>query len=174
MKTGKREELLLAEREMRPKIDLEEIARLLNLIEEKNLTHFELEIEGFKIKISKEVQPSQATPQLTTLPLAASTASQPPPNQATEAKPQPETKENLHYITSPMVGTFYRAPDPTSPPFVEIGDVVKKNQTLCIIEAMKLMNEIESDIDGIVREIYVENGKPVEYGQRLFAIEPIS
>jgi acetyl-CoA carboxylase biotin carboxyl carrier protein len=73
-----------------------------------------------------------------------------------------------------MVGTFYRAPDPTSPPFVEVGDIVRKNQTLCIIEAMKLMNEIESDIDGIVREIYVENGKPVEYGQRLFAIQPIS
>jgi acetyl-CoA carboxylase biotin carboxyl carrier protein len=72
-----------------------------------------------------------------------------------------------------MVGTFYRAPNPSAPPFVEIGDTVKKNQTLCIIEAMKLMNEIESDIDGTIEEILVENGKPVEFGQKLFALKPI-
>jgi acetyl-CoA carboxylase biotin carboxyl carrier protein len=73
-----------------------------------------------------------------------------------------------------MVGTFYRASDPNSPPFVEVGDEVKKSQTLCIIEAMKLMNEIESDVEGIVTEIFAENGKPVEYGQRLFAIQPVA
>jgi len=173
MKTMKREGLSFLEKEMKPKIDLEEIARLLNLIEEKNLSHFELEIEGFRIKISKE-------PQLKAIGQATSWPSQPAHPQVTgttpssEERSQAEPQENLHYITSPMVGTFYRAPDPTSPPFVEVGDVVRKNQTLCIIEAMKLMNEIESDIDGIVREIYVENGKPVEYGQRLFAIQPIS
>jgi acetyl-CoA carboxylase biotin carboxyl carrier protein len=71
-----------------------------------------------------------------------------------------------------MVGTFYRAPDPASEPYVEIGEQVKKSQTLCIIEAMKLMNEIESDVDGEVMEIFVENGKSVEYGQRLFAVRP--
>jgi acetyl-CoA carboxylase biotin carboxyl carrier protein len=71
-----------------------------------------------------------------------------------------------------MVGTFYRAPSPSSPPFAEIGDVVKKRQTLCIVEAMKLMNEIESDADGVITEIYVENGRPVEFGQKLFAIAP--
>jgi acetyl-CoA carboxylase biotin carboxyl carrier protein len=70
-----------------------------------------------------------------------------------------------------MVGTFYRAPDPSSPPFVDIGEAVKKKQTLCIIEAMKLMNEIECDVEGVVKEIYVENGKPVEFGQRLFGIQ---
>ncbi len=70
-----------------------------------------------------------------------------------------------------MVGTFYRAPDPSSPPFVEIGEDIKKNQTLCIIEAMKLMNEIESDIDGIIEDIYVKNGNPVEYGQKLFSVK---
>jgi acetyl-CoA carboxylase biotin carboxyl carrier protein len=75
-------------------------------------------------------------------------------------------------VTSPIVGTFYRAPSPTSPPFVDVGDPVKKKQTLCIVEAMKLMNEIECDIDGSVREIFIENGKPVEYGQKLFAIIP--
>ncbi len=82
-----------------------------------------------------------------------------------------EADRNAHPIISPMVGTFYRAPAPNADPFVEIGDVVKKGQTLCIIEAMKLMNEIESDADGVVTAIYVENGKPVEYGQKLFAIQ---
>jgi acetyl-CoA carboxylase biotin carboxyl carrier protein len=73
-----------------------------------------------------------------------------------------------------MVGTFYSAPDPSSPPFVEIGDSVKRDQTLCIIEAMKLMNEIESEIDGILMKVFIESGKPVEYGQKLFAIQPLS
>ncbi len=173
MKTSKREDYPSLEKEMKPKIDLEEIARLLKLIEEKNLTIFELEIEGFKIKISKEPKIKAPGPLNTWVPQSAlnNTVS---PSPVMEEKPQPEPQENLHYITSPIVGTFYRAPDPTSPPFVEVGDVVKKGQTLCIIEAMKLMNEIESDIDGIIREILVENGKPVEYGQRLFSIQPIS
>jgi acetyl-CoA carboxylase biotin carboxyl carrier protein len=79
---------------------------------------------------------------------------------------------SLLLVTSPIVGTFYRAASPTSPPFVDVGDPVKKKQTLCIVEAMKLMNEIECEWEGVVREIYVENGKPVEYGQKLFAISP--
>jgi acetyl-CoA carboxylase biotin carboxyl carrier protein len=83
----------------------------------------------------------------------------------------PENESGLHIVTSPMVGTFYRASDPSSPPFVEQGDSVKKSQTLCIIEAMKLMNEIEADADGILEKIYLKNGKPVEYGQKLFAIK---
>jgi acetyl-CoA carboxylase biotin carboxyl carrier protein len=73
-----------------------------------------------------------------------------------------------------MVGTFYRAPDPSADPFVEVGDTVKKGQVLCIIEAMKLMNEIESEVDGVVVEIFGENAKPVEYGQKLFAVQPAS
>lgn len=72
-----------------------------------------------------------------------------------------------------MVGTFYRAPDPSSPPFAEVGETIKKNQTLCIIEAMKLMNEVECDIDGVLEEIFIKNGSPIEYGQRLFAIKPL-
>lgn len=141
-------------------------------MEEKNLSHFELEVEGLKIKIGRD--------------LASAFASEPAP--ALETSKGPETKANntsleatlqegkndLYYITSPMVGTFYSAPDPSSSPFVEIGDPVKKNQTLCIIEAMKLMNEIESEVDGTLKKIFVENGKPVEYGQRLFAIQPLS
>jgi len=83
-----------------------------------------------------------------------------------------EAAKGHHMIASPMVGTFYRAPDPTSAPFVDIGDQVKKGQTLCIIEAMKLMNEIEADVEGTIVEIYVDNARPVEFGQKLFAILP--
>ena len=152
------------------KIDYEEITKLVSFLEEKHLTHFELEVEGFKIKISRSLSPV-AAPAKVSIPTPA-----PPPEtapQVAQAAPEAgQAPDQFHYITSPMVGTFYRAPDPTSPSFVEIGEEVKKSQTLCIIEAMKLMNEIESDLDGIVAEIYVENGKPVEYGQRLFAIRP--
>jgi len=152
------------------KIDYEEITKLVSFLEEKHLTQFELEVEGFKIKISRAL--SQV----------AAPAKVPPPEQTSQPEPAASAAQVapaggpaadlFHYITSPMVGTFYRAPGPNSPAFVEIGEEVKKSQTLCIIEAMKLMNEIESDQDGVVAEIYVENGKPVEYGQRLFAIRP--
>ncbi|MEW5901312.1 MAG: acetyl-CoA carboxylase biotin carboxyl carrier protein [Acidobacteriota bacterium] len=152
------------------KIDYDEIAKLVSFLEEKHLTHFELEVEGFKIKISRALSSAAAHEKISVPPStpqseSAAKLSSPEP-------PAPELSDNYHYITSPMVGTFYRAPDPASPPFVEVGEEVKKEQTLCIIEAMKLMNEIESDVNGIVTEIYAENGKPVEYGQRLFAIQP--
>ncbi len=157
---------------MSSKIDYEEIAKLISFLEEKKLFHFELEVEGFKIKIARAVT------------LAPALEAVQSPGQPTPPKPEtpPRSHEvephisgdSLHFITSPMVGTFYRAADPNSPPFVDVGDEVKKSQTLCIIEAMKLMNEIESDVEGIIAEIFVENGKPVEYGQRLFAIQPVA
>lgn len=162
----------MEESQMKTKIDHEEINKLINLLDEKNLSHFELEVEGFKIKISRNAQPSPAKEEESSL--------QPSPQLQRNENPLPleselqERKNNLHYITSPMVGTFYRAPDPNSPPFVEMGDSVKKNQTLCIIEAMKLMNEIESDVEGTIKAIYVENGKPIEYGQKLFAVQLLS
>ena len=157
------------EGKMGSRIDYEEIKKLIALLEEKNLSLFELEIEGLKIKISRNVP-----------------GAPPPPAHDRRARPRHMTREagfsraagsgleaerNAQAITSPMVGTFYRAPAPNADPFVEIGDLVKKGQTLCIIEAMKLMNEIESDADGVVTAIHVENGKPVEYGQKLFAIQ---
>jgi acetyl-CoA carboxylase biotin carboxyl carrier protein len=153
------------------KIDYEEITKLVSFLEEKHLTHFELEVEGFKIKISR----AQATPasSIRISSPAASSVEEAAPSAIPSGPVVSEEENHLHFITSPMVGTFYRTPDPSSPPFVEIGEEVKKSQTLCIIEAMKLMNEIESDVDGIISEIYVENGKPVEYGQRLFAIQPL-
>ena len=139
-------------------------------MEEKNLSHFELEVEGLKIKISRSPapsSPSESSPD----PQASAELEGKENSMHVKAPPQDE-ENNLHYITSPMVGIFYRTPAPSSPPFVETGDQVEKNQTLCLIEAMKLMNEIESDIDGTLTKIFIENGKPVEYGQRLFAIQP--
>ena len=157
---------------MSEKIDYKEIKKLVQFMEEKKLSHFELEIEGLKVKISRNPSPLP--------PLESPHISQEPEEsegnesvQPQDVKPE-QRKNNLIFITSPMVGTFYRAPDPSSSSFVEVGDPVEKNQTLCIIEAMKLMNEIESEIDGVLEEIYAENGKPVEYGQKLFAIKPIS
>jgi acetyl-CoA carboxylase biotin carboxyl carrier protein len=151
------------------KIDYDEIRKLIGLLEEKNLSVFELEVEGLKVKIGRNTLPP---------PSAAAVPAPAPPvpfetAEAAEARVQAvEAAKGHHLITSPMVGTFYRAPDPTSAPFIDIGDVIKKGQTLCIIEAMKLMNEIEADVDGTVVEIFVDNSRPVEYGQKLFAILP--
>ncbi|MBC7363572.1 MAG: acetyl-CoA carboxylase biotin carboxyl carrier protein [Candidatus Aminicenantes bacterium] len=153
-------------------MDYEELKKLINLLEEKNLSLFELEVEGFKIKLSRNVSgavnsTAAFNPAMPTPPAAPPAAGTDQPG-GTSAVAE---DQSIYYITSPMVGTFYRAPSPTSPPFVDIGDTVKKGQTLCIIEAMKLMNEIESDVNGVVVDILVENGKPVEYGQKLFAIK---
>jgi len=155
---------------MAAKIDFDEIHRIIKLMDEKGLAEFELEIEGFKIKLARKAPaaPVFAAPPSAPAPAPAATA-----NPGTIVLPEPtEVPGSLVHITSPMVGTFYRAPAPNAPPFVEVGEPVKKGQTLCIVEAMKLMNEIESEADGIVREILVENGKPVEFGQRLFTIVP--
>jgi acetyl-CoA carboxylase biotin carboxyl carrier protein len=160
---------------MSAKIDYEEIRKLIALLEEKNLALFELEVEGFKIKISRAA-PAPSPLAAVSAAAPAAPSANPGPGAAAAAVPAPEPGEamdGLRYITSPMVGTFYRRPDPTSDPFVEEVDQVKKGQTLCIIEAMKLMNEIESDIDGIITEILVENAKPVEFGQRLFGLKPL-
>ncbi|MDH4217187.1 MAG: acetyl-CoA carboxylase biotin carboxyl carrier protein [Candidatus Aminicenantes bacterium] len=154
---------------MTSKIDYKEIIKIIDLLEERNLSEFELEVEGLKIKITRS-QPRPAISESISAP-SSSRDIEVNPGLA-EISPR-ESKNNLHFIISPMVGTFYRAPDPSSPPFVEIGETIKKNQTLCIIEAMKLMNEIESDIDGVLEEIYVQNGKPVEFGKKLFAIKPL-
>jgi acetyl-CoA carboxylase biotin carboxyl carrier protein len=158
---------------MSGKIDYDEIRRLVGLLEEKNLAVFELEVEGLKVKISRSLPPAAPAPAVA--PAAAAAPMTPQAAMEAEARAQAhEAAKGHHLVKSPMVGTFYRAPDPTSAPFVDIGDTVKKGQTLCIIEAMKLMNEIEADVDGTIAEIYTENAKPVEYGQKLFAILPQS
>lgn len=157
---------------MKAKIDYKEIIKLIDLLEERNLSHFELEIEGLKIKISRNLPQTSSTEPTPSTPLSPEVEEKRSLS-SPELKSQ-ENQNNIYYIKSPMVGTFYSAPDPASPPFVNIGDAVKKDQTLCIIEAMKLMNEIESDVDGVLKEIYIENGRPVEYGQNLFAIQFLS
>ncbi len=153
------------------KIDYDELRKLIGLLEEKGLSVFELEVEGLKIKIGRNA-PQPAPPAIA--PPAGPSAGPVAEAAAAAVALAIEVAKGHHMITSPMVGTFYRAPDPASPPFVDIGDVVKKGQTLCIIEAMKLMNEIEADVDGTIVEIFGENAEPVEYGQKLFAILPLS
>jgi acetyl-CoA carboxylase biotin carboxyl carrier protein len=149
-------------------IGIEGIERLVNLVIEKQIAEFELEKKGFRLKI---VRGAPASPPLKTEPQVQIAHSNSPTGVKEESAPS--QKEELHYVTSPIVGTFYRAPSPTSPPYVEVGDKVEKGQVLCIVEAMKLMNEIESDVSGIVKEIFVENGQPVEWGQKLFSIQVI-
>jgi acetyl-CoA carboxylase biotin carboxyl carrier protein len=151
---------------MKGKIDYKEIIKIIDLLEERNLSEFELEIEDLKIKIARASQQTNSKDSIPAVPMVAVADNTEVPDLMESAVEE----EGLHFITSPMVGTFYRSPDPSSPPFVEKGESVAKNQTLCIIEAMKLMNEIEAEVEGTLEEIYIKNGKPVEYGQKLFAI----
>jgi len=153
---------------MAPKIDYQEITKLIDLLEKRKLADFELEIEGFKIRITRE-QPGPAA-QTAGLAAGPSPAMGAAPSATETEAPEQAYEENLHIVKSPMVGTFYRAPDPSAPHFVEIGDEVAASQTLCLIEAMKLMNEIEADAEGVIEEVFVKNGQPVEYGQKLFSI----
>ncbi len=156
-------------------MNLDEIRQILELMREHALAEFEIEQDGLKLRLRKDsatVGPPAAIPAPpvnagSVLPSAAPAVTEAGPS--AEAEP-PEAVEELAVVKSPMVGTFYRAPDPNAPPFVEVGDRVRKGQVLCIIEAMKLMNEIESEYEGEIVKIYVENGQPVQYGERLFAI----
>lgn len=151
-------------------MNLEELKQLLEVVRANELTEFELEQEGFKIRIRKDG--SVPPPVQAAFPAAAPAAvpQQPSIVPAPSAPVQEDSDVELAIIKSPIVGTFYRAPQPGAPPFVELGQKVRKGQVLCIIEAMKLMNEIESEYDGTVAAIYVENAQPVQYGERLFAI----
>lgn len=161
-------------------MDFDEITRILDIVREHDLSEFELEREGFKIKIKKGGQTHAAEHFLpTAVPHAGHHAANvpvaPPPQTVPEAEgdaAEPPTDEvDLAIVKSPIVGTFFRSSEPGAAPFVEVEDIVKKGQVLCIIEAMKLMNEIDSEYDGEVVKIYVENGQPVQYGERLFAIK---
>jgi len=142
---------------------------LVDLLKRNNLTELELEREGVRIRVRHEVGiKSIAAAATDIVPAAAVAASQPT---AAAGGPTEDTG-GLVTITSPIVGTFYRSPSPDADPYVEEGDFVKKGQVLCIVEAMKLMNEIESEVDGQVVKILAESTKPVEYGQALFRIDP--
>jgi acetyl-CoA carboxylase biotin carboxyl carrier protein len=168
-------------------MDLKLIRQILKLVEASQVAEVEIEEGDFRIAVRK--QPAQPIvnglpPQAwRSLPPAPAPVAPPAPAPSPVQTPAPEPAEapaapaaeggkKLHEIRSPIVGTFYRAPAPDKPPFVQVGDVVSVGQTLCIIEAMKIMNEIQSDVAGRVVKILVENGQPVEYDQVLFLIEP--
>ncbi len=155
-------------------MDLRKLKKLIDLVEESGIAEIEVTEGEEKVRITRSV----AAPAVQTVyaaapapvvapPPAAPTASSP----AAPAAPAAAPANHANAQKSPMVGTFYRAASPTSDPFVEVGQTVKEGQTLCIIEAMKLMNEIEAEKSGVVKAILVENGTPVEYGEPLFVIE---
>ena len=150
------------------RIDRKTLRSLLRLLEDKGVTEFEYEDEQLKLRVCRggrvvtEAAPAPA-PQM-------SLAPPPPAGSPAAAVAALAAEEDVVWVTSPFVGTFYRAASPDAPPFCEVGGPVKPGQTLCIVEAMKLMNEIESDVAGEIVKVLVENGQPVEYGERIFAI----
>jgi len=159
-------------------MDVRHLKRLIRLVEQSEINELEIEDSGTRVKIVKSGQISlPQIPAQNPVPAAALPAES--AATAPGARPSPETSESeavdeskLVVVTSPMVGTFYRAPSPGAPPFTEVGERVSVGQTLCILEAMKLMNELQCETAGVIREICVENGQPVEFGQRLFLVEP--
>ena len=154
-------------------MDLDQLKQILDLVREHGLAEFEIEEEGWRLKVRKE-----SAPVIAPVPSYVPPPSAPAPSPAgltlgpggAAVLGDAEIDIELAVVKSPIVGTFYRSPEPGAASFVEIGDTVKKGQVLCIIEAMKLMNEIDSEYDGEVVNAYVENGQPVQYGERLFAI----
>jgi len=154
-----------------------ELKELIEFLIEKDIAEFELERGDVKVKIKRASEPPAVVVPETRYVGVPSAASGPPPIQAASPPPkepitaaQPEPEENLHIVRSPIVGTFYEAPSPGAPPFVKVGDKLEVGQVLCIVEAMKLMNEIECDAAGELVRKLVTNGQPIEYGQELFAV----
>jgi len=162
-------------------MDLDEIRQILEMMREHELAEFELERDNVKLRLRKNV-PAVWPEGVPALPPAAYAASPPaaaappttgtPPATAPPALTPASEDVDLAIMKSPIVGTFYRAAEPGARPYVEVGETVKKGQVLCIIEAMKLMNEINAECDGEVVKVYVDNGQAVQYGERLFAIRP--
>ena len=152
-----------------------ELKELIEFLIEKDIAEFELERGDVKVKI-KRAAPPAVTPEThyVTMPVTAPPAATAAPAAAKEfniaAAPPPAPEEHLHIVHSPIVGTFYEAPSPGAPPFVKVGDMLEVGQVLCIVEAMKLLNEIECDAAGELVKKLVANGQPIEYGQELFAL----
>ncbi len=180
------------ENEKGSSVKIQDIQKLVDMLDKSNLNEIEIEGDGMRLRLSKGLRTSEAAPTAgpsyfmvpqsgQVLPAPAAAPSSPPASgTAPAAVPSPPAGEAAPSeaprgteIKSPMVGTFYRAPAPGAEPFVKIGDTIRKGQTLCIIEAMKLMNEIESELDGLVLDVFPENAQPVEFGERLFLVQPI-
>lgn len=160
-------------------IDLDFLRGLIAAVDESGIDSLELNRAGTRIRIAKTPPPAAAAPAAAPVAMvqasAAGTEPSPAaaaPAPAAEAPGGEEPASHLVEVKSPMVGTFYRAPAPEAPPYVEVGSIVSTGQTLCILEAMKLMNEMESEVEGVIREILVDNADPVEFGQVLFRVEP--
>jgi acetyl-CoA carboxylase biotin carboxyl carrier protein len=160
-------------------VNLNELKEILQLLDEKEITEFELEEQGMKLRIRKASASAPAVvqalvpvpqPVAVAAPAPAPVAPAAPVAAAPPAAPAPEPDAGLVIVKSPIVGTFYRTPDPNSPPFVSVGDKVRPGQVMCIIEAMKLMNEIESELSGEIVTIHHESGQPVQFGDPLFSI----
>jgi acetyl-CoA carboxylase biotin carboxyl carrier protein len=167
-------------------VDIADLKEILRILDAQDITEFELEQDGVKLRICRSSRtsaavggvPSPPAGPATSAPAAGPlTAASSVPATAGTATPGVDTEggegPSGTLVNSPIVGTFYRAPDPNSPPFVNVGDRVKVGQVLCIIEAMKLMNEIEAELAGEVLKIHVENGQPVQYGDPLFTVRPV-
>src|SRR5215831_6359413 len=147
-----------------------ELKELIEFLIEKDIAEFELERGDVKVRIKRAGELPSRSP----APDALAAAVSPPPSSPPAKAAAPGPEEELHVVHSPIVGTFYESPSPGSPPFVKTGDQVTVGQVLCIVEAMKLMNEIESDVAGEIVKKLVANGQPIEYGQDLFTIRPTS
>lgn len=155
-------------------MDLKRLKEILKIVEKTEFQEVELVEKDWRLRVSRngQQQPSvisYSTPQMMQ-PIQQTSA--PQISSETNTSPAQPAEVKGHVISSPFVGTFYRSPSPDAAAFVDVGQRVQKGQTLCIVEAMKLMNEIESDFDGVIAEIYAVNGRPVEFGEKLFRIEP--
>jgi acetyl-CoA carboxylase biotin carboxyl carrier protein len=162
-------------------MNLKELKDLIDYLIEKDVAEFELERGDVKVRIKRAGDASQSGPAAEARFFAVHSAPPVGPDVGSQAvistpaqpePPAPKPEEALHMVRSPIVGTYYESPSPGSPPFVKPGDQVELGQVLCIVEAMKLMNEIESDVSGEVVKLLISNGQPIEYGQELFAIRP--
>jgi acetyl-CoA carboxylase biotin carboxyl carrier protein len=151
-------------------MDLRKLKKLIDLVQESGIAELEITEGEEKVKIVRGGHVSMAAPAPAPAPAAAPVAALPAPASAPATAPEPAAAPEGHVVKAPMVGTFYRSPSPDAKAFVEVGQAVKQGETICIIEAMKLMNEIEADASGVVKAILAENGQPVEYGQPLVLI----
>jgi len=150
-------------------MDFDQLKQILDLVREHELAEFEIEQDGLRLKIRKDASGAFVHVPVQTAPVPPPASTQPVPAAAL-ALGATDMDIELAVVKSPIVGTFYRSSEPGGPALAEVGATVKKGQALCIIEAMKLMNEIDSEYDGEIVNVYVENGQPVQYGERLFAI----
>jgi len=164
-------------------VNLRELKEIFRLVEKTDFTEVEIVQGDWRLRVERGKPTVSITPasyiassEGPAIPEKTKPVSPGDVSSRTSAEPKEtteKTEEKGHFVTSPFVGTFFRAPSPDSDPYAEVGDIVKKNQVLCIVEAMKLMNEIESEVEGRVAEIYVNNGQAVEYGENLIRIEPV-